>query len=134
MAKLISIINHLRPRVKAQGIVDLETLAARMARQSTTFDEDETFGIFRKMVREITVALQNGETVKLDGLVNIQPKMKVGGQVGLGLRADRSAIAGLNDPKLWTADKVQNHANLTKTTEELVAQWNEEHPDDLVEE
>ena len=134
MAKLISIINQLRPRVKAQGIVNLETLAARMARQSTTFDEDEMFGIFRKMMREITAALQNGETVKLDGLVNIQPKMKVGGQVSLGLRADRSAVAGLNDPKLWTAGKVQNHANLTKTTEELVAMWNEDHPDDPVEE
>jgi hypothetical protein len=133
MAKRISIINQLRPRIKSQGIVDLDTLAARMARQSTPIDEDEMFGIFRKMMREITAALQSGETVKLDGLVNIQPKMKVGGKVNLGLRADRSAVAGLNDPKLWTAGKVHNHANLTKTTEDLVALWNEEHPDDLVE-
>ena len=51
----------------------------------------------------------------------------------MSLRADRSAVAGLNDPKLWTAGKVRNHANLTKTAEELVAQWNAEHPDDPVE-
>lgn len=134
MAKRIAAINQLRPKIQSQGIVDLETLAARLARQSTTFDEDEMFGIFRKLIREATAALQNGETVKLDGLVNIQPKMKVGGEVSLGLRANRSAINALNDPALWTADKVTNHANLSKTSEELVALWNEEHPDDLVEE
>lgn len=133
MAKRISVINKLRPKVQSQGLVDLGALAARMARQSTTFDEDEMFGIFRKMMREIKAALQNGETVKLDGLVNVKPTMKVGGQVNLGLRADRSAIAHLNDPKLWTADKVLNHGNMNKTTDELIALWNEEHPDDPVE-
>jgi hypothetical protein len=48
------------------------------------------------------------------------------------LRSDRSAIATLNDPTLWTADKVTNHDNLSKSTEELVMQWNEENPDDQV--
>ena len=134
MARLISIINLLRPKIKSQGIVSLDMLAARMARQSTTFDEAEMVGIFRKMTREIIVALQNGETVKLDGVINIQPQMKVGGQVGLSLRADRSAIAGLNDPQLWPASKVTNHVHMRKTTDELVVLWNEEHPDDLVEE
>ena len=89
MATRIAVINTLRPKVKTQGMVDLEMLAARMARQSTTFDEDEMFGIFRKMMREISAALQNGETVKLDGLVNIQPKMKVGGQVEPARRPQR---------------------------------------------
>jgi hypothetical protein len=133
MAKRISVISQLRPRIKSQGVADLETLAARMARQSTTFDEDEMFGIFRKAMREIAFALQNGETVKLDGLILLKAQMKVGGAVKLGLRADRSAVAGLNDPALWTADKVINHSNLRKTADELAALWNEEHPDNLVE-
>lgn len=132
MVKRISVINQMRPRIKSQGVADLETLAARLARQSTTFDEDEMFGIFRKAMREIIFALQNGETVKLDGVVNLSPNMKVGGEVDLTLRADRSAIAGLNDPALWTASKVLNHANLRKTPDELVAAWNEANPGDPV--
>ena len=133
MAKRIVVVNKLRPKVTSQGVADLDTLAARMARQSTTFDEDEMYGIFRKMIKEIVVALQNGETVKLDGLVNILPEMKVGGEVRLALRANRSAIAQLNDPALWTAVKVTNHANLHKSSDELVTLWNEAHPEDPVE-
>jgi hypothetical protein len=133
MAKRIAVINQLRPKIQSQGVADLETLAGRIAQQSTTFDEDEMFGIFRKFMREIMTALQNGETVKLDSLVNISPQMKVGGAVKLGLRADRSAIASLNDPKLWTAVKVTNHAHLRKSSDDLVALWNSENPDDTVE-
>ena len=133
MAKRIAVVNQLRPKIKSQGVVDLDTLASRIARQSTTFDEDEMFAMFRKMIREALLALQNGETVKLDGLVNLVPQMKVGGEVNLGLRVDRSAIAGLNDPRLWTAVKVTNHANLHKSPDDLVALWNSENPDDAVE-
>jgi len=81
---------------------------------------------------EIIAALQTGETVKIDGLLLLTPNMKVGGGVDLGLRGDRGAIAALNNPTLWTADKVSNHANLSKDTDALVAQWNKEHPNDVV--
>jgi hypothetical protein len=40
---------------------------------------------------------------------------------------------GLEQSQLWTADKVINHANLTKSAEELFDLWNAEHPDDQVE-
>ena len=41
-------------------------------------------------------------------------------------------IAGLNNPQLWTADKIANHANLSKDPGELVSLWNTKHPDDPV--
>ena len=78
--------------------------------------------------------MQAGETIKIDGLVSLATNMKVGGEVDLVLRADRGAVAALNNPLLWTADKVTNHENMTKTTEELVALHDEQHPEDLVEE
>jgi len=133
MAKKISVINTLRPKIKSQGIVDFSELSRRIAKQSTTFDEDEMFGIFRKMIREIMEALQRGETVRLDGLLLIQTQMKVGGEVTLSLRADSSALSKLQDPALWTADKVANHQNLRKSVEELLAQWDEMYPANLVE-
>ena len=48
--------------------------------------------------------------------------MKVGDRVDLSLRSDRAAIAGLNNPRLWTADKVAQHVNMPKSGDELVAQ------------
>ena len=132
MAKKISVINTLRPKLNSPGIVDFSELARRIATQSTTFDEDEMFGIFRKMMREIMEALQRGETVRLDGLLLIQTQMKVGGEVTMSLRADRSALSKLQDPALWTADKVTNHHNLRKSGEELLAQWDTMYPANLV--
>ena len=130
MAKKLGVISQLRPKIKSQGVADLAALAARIARQSTTFDEDEMYGIFRKLMREIVRALQSGETVKLDGLLNITPQMKVGGAVGLSLRPDRSLISRLSNPTLWTADKLINHHNMRKPIEVLLAEWQSAHPDD----
>ena len=61
MAKRIAVVNQLRPKIKSQGVVDLDTLASRIARQSTTFDEDEMFAMFRKMIREALLARGDGE-------------------------------------------------------------------------
>lgn len=133
MVKRITAINELRPRIKSQGVADLDTLAGRIARKSTTFDEDEMFGSFRKLMKEIMLALQEGETVKLDGVLNIVPSMKVGGEVILVLRANASAIATLNDETLWTTDKILNYANINKSNEALITAWNEANPDDPVE-
>ncbi len=131
MAAKLPVLNQLRPKVISQGVVNLEKLAGRVSK-NTTYNAEEIYGMFRLAVKEIINALQNGETVKIDGLVSIAPNMKVGGEVDLTLRGDRGAIAGLNNPILWTADKVANHANLSKSTEELVELWNTEHPEDPV--
>lgn len=122
----------MRPKIVSQGRVDLEAMAERIAK-NTTFNEDEIYGILRLWVRECNTALQRGETVKIDGLLNIAPSMKVGGKVSISNRPDRGAIANLQNPLLWTADKVNNHANLTKDTDQLLAQWDVEHPEDPVE-
>lgn len=132
MAQKLTVLNELRPRITSQDNVDLEGMASRVAK-NTTYNPEEIFSILRLFTNEANSALQAGETVKIDGLVSLTPNMKVGGEVDLVLRGDRGAIAGLNNPLLWTADKVANHANLSKTTEELIALWNSTHPTDPVE-
>ncbi len=131
MAQKLVVVNQLRPRIISQEVVDLEKAAQRISK-NTTYNVEEIYGMLRLYTKEMTAALQCGATVKIDGLVNISPNMKVGGEVDLSLRADRGAIAGLNNPQLWTADKVTNHDNLTKDSETLVVLWNQNHPDDPV--
>jgi hypothetical protein len=131
MANRLSVIGQLRPRIIGQGLVDLEELSRQISK-NTTYNPEEIYSILRLFAREANTALQAGKMVKIDGLVKLTANMRVGGQVELALRGDRAAVAGLNDPALWTASKVLNHANLNKTSDELVAQWNREHPDDRV--
>jgi hypothetical protein len=133
MSKKLTVLNQLRPKIISQELLDLEAMAGRMAK-NTTYNAEEIYSILRLYVNDANAALQAGATIKIDGLVSMTPNMKVGGEVDIALRNDRAAIAGLNNPTLWTAAKVINHANLTKSSEELIALWNSEHPDDKVEE
>lgn len=131
MAYRLTVINKLRPKLIGQGMVDLKKISQRMSK-NTTYNAEEISSILGLFTKEANAALQAGETVKINDLVNIKANLKVGGRVDLTVRSDRGAIAGLNNPRLWTADKVANHANLSKSSEELVAQWNADHPEDPV--
>jgi hypothetical protein len=131
MAKKLTVINQLRPRIVSQGLADLETLAGRVAK-NTTYNPDEIYGMLRLWVREIVAALQAGETVKLDGLLIISANMKVGGAVNLSVRGDPQGLSALSNRRLWTATKIANHANLGKSAEQLIEEWNLAHPDDPV--
>ena len=131
MAKKIAAVNQLRPKIVSQNLVDLEEMSKRTSK-NTTYNPQEVSSILQLFVEGCIAALQAGETVKIDGLVTMSPNMKVGGEVDIALRGDRAAIAGLNSPQRWTADKVSNHANLSKDSGELVALWNTRHPDDPV--
>ncbi len=131
MARRLNVLNLLRPRIASQGVVGMEKMAQRMSK-NTTYNPEELYGMLRLYVREVLTALQAGETVKIDNLLTISPIMKVGGRVNMSLRGDRAAVALLNNPVLWTASKVINHANLTKGVIELLALWAELHPDDPV--
>ena len=132
MAKRLAVINQLRPKIISQNLVDLETMAERIAK-NTTYNAREIYSILGLFVDDILAALQAGETVKIDGFMLVSSNMKVGGEVDIAQRSDRAAVAVLNNPQLWTAAKVANHENLTKDSAELVELWNAEHPEDIVE-
>ena len=132
MAKKIVVINQTRPRIKSQGVVSLAEMAARVS-PNTTYNKIEVHSILQLFVEGVIEALEAGETVKIDGLVMVSPNMKVGGRVNLSLRPDRAAIAGLNNPMLWTGAKVENFANLNKNTTQLLDDWDADNPGDLVE-
>ncbi len=131
MTDKINAINQLRPKIISQGIVDHQTMAKRMSK-NTTYNEHEVYSILRLYADDINAALQAGETVKVDGVCTLTPNMKVGGEVNVSIRHHRGALAALQNPRLWTANKVANHRNMSKTTGQLIKDWNAAHPDDPV--
>ena len=76
MAKKISVINQLRPRIINQGTVDLEAMSGRIAK-NTTYNVQEIYSILRLCAEEINAVLQEGQTVKIDGLVSLTPNKQI---------------------------------------------------------
>jgi len=59
------------------------------------------------------------------------PKIGLDGTYGVGHRADKALKNATNAPGAFNGD-IENRANIGKTSDDLAAMWNEEHPDDLV--
>lgn len=74
-----------------------------------------------------------GEAVKLEGLGTFTPSIDLDGTFKMTYRADKWLKGKLNVPYNFLGD-IKNKDMIGKTVEDLVARWNEEHPDDLVEE
>ena len=89
MAKKLTVLNQLRPKIIIQDLVDLEGIAGVVSK-NTTYNPHEVYSILRLFVDASTAALQAGRTVKIDGLVSMMPNMKVGGEVDIALRNDRA--------------------------------------------
>ena len=73
----------------------------------------------------------DGRAVQLDGLGTYYPQIRLNGKLKVGHRADRELKAELNKAGNFQGEII-NKDNIGKTSEELVVQWNETHPDDMI--
>ena len=130
MASRIQAINAYRPRVKRGKRASLNDLVSFIAR-STGLNE----GTIRQVLIELRDATLfynlQGQPVYLEGLGTYTPKVDLDGTFGIGHRADMKLKNGLNTPDAFGGEIIHRE-NIGKTSDELVALWDEEHPDDLV--
>lgn len=97
-------------------------------------------GLNESGVRQVLLELRDavvffnlrGQPVKLEGLGTYSPKVDLEGTFGVGHRADVAIKKSLNAPGKFQAD-IENQENIGRTSDDLVAMWNEAHPDDPVE-
>ncbi len=73
----------------------------------------------------------NGQGVKLEGLATFLPKIKVDGKLNLSVRMNREISNRLNQDGAFKGE-ILNRENIGKTSDDLVALWNEAYPEDLV--
>lgn len=132
MAKRITVIRKYRPEIKKKRTRRMPELVRSMSRATTL-----TEGTIRLVVYElrdnILMAHLMGEAVKVEGLGTFTPTIRMDGELDVLFRPDPAILRDLNDRSRFTAT-VLNRANIGKSADELVAQWNAEHPEDLVEE
>ena len=98
----------------------------------TGLNEGEVTQVLLEMRDAVIFSNLQGRTVKLEGLGAYTPTIQLDGDFGVDHRADKEIKNSLNTPGEFRGE-IENRSNIGKTSDELVAMWNEEHPDDPVE-
>lgn len=130
MANKITAINAYRPRVEAGNTVQKQELVRQLAR-ATGLNEG-TADLVIKELRDIIIEnLRAGRGVKVEGLGTWLPNIDLAGVFDVQYRMDSFLKSALNVIGIFTG-VILNRENIGKTSEDLVNKWNEEHPDDLV--
>lgn len=101
--------------------------------RSTSLNEGTIRFVIYELRDAILKAHRTGQAVKIDGLGTFTPTIRLDGSLDILFRPDPDMLRQLNDRGKFYA-KILNKANIGKLAEELVVQWNQEHPDDPVEE
>jgi hypothetical protein len=128
--KRIKAINALRPRLKRLPPVDEHQLAEYIAGRSNLSKADVTHALL-----ELSAGIEDfialGHSVRLTGLGLVTPSMNTQGEITIRILPDVRLVRALNSRGRFQG-KVINARNLRKSGAELVAQWDELHPDDPV--
>jgi hypothetical protein len=130
MAPRIKAVNAYRPRIEQGNTVQKPELVRALSRATGLVDGsiDQSIKELRDQIIEFNRA---GRAVKVDGLGTFSPSIDLDGNLAISYRADPALSNGLNIPGVFTGT-IYNRENIGKTSEELVAKWNEEFPDDKV--
>ena len=132
MARKITAIRKYRPEIERGKTRQMPQIIRQIAR-STSLNEGSIRYVIYELRDVILDAHRAGQAVKFEGLGTFTPTVRMDGKLDILFRPDPAMLRDLNDRAQFNA-KILNRANIGKTADDLVAQWNAEHPEDLVEE
>ena len=130
MASRIKAIGALRPRIQLGKTVQKAELVRALAR-ATSLNEGSVDLVIKELRDQIVEYHRSGRAVKIEGLGTWTPNMALDGEMDVQYRTDTALLSGVNTAGLFTGDVV-NRENIGKSGDELVALWNELHPEDPV--
>ena len=130
MANRIMAINTYRPRINLRPTVKLPALVGYISSR-TGLSEGEVRIVLEELSDAITFFNRQGQGVKLVKLGTYLPKIALDGKFGVSHRLDAAIRNDLNAPGSFSGEIV-NRQNIGKTADDLVAQWDAEHPEDPV--
>ncbi len=130
MAILIEAVTAYRPRIKLGKRAKLTELVKLIVARST-LNEGEVYNALRELRDVVAYLCLVGRSVHLDGLTTFTPSIDMDGSFSIGHRLDNQLRSEMNKPNAFTGDIV-NRDMVGKTSADLAARWNGEHPDDLI--
>lgn len=131
MANRIRAIGAYRPRLRYGKRIQREGLAKFIAR-SSGLNESGILQMLLELRDAIIFFNLQGIPVKLEGLGTFYPTISLDGTFGVGHRPDPALRHAYNVPLAFRGE-IENRDMIGKTVAELVARWNEEHPEDPIE-
>jgi hypothetical protein len=129
VANRIKAINAYRPRIKLGMTVKTEELVEYVANR-TGLNRGEILLVLTELHEAIAHYNRLGRGVRLEGLGTYLPNVRLDGSFDVQHRLDPRLKGLLNEEGF--AARIANRRHAGKTADELVALWNEEHPDDPV--
>jgi hypothetical protein len=132
MVRKITAIRRYRPEIKRDRTLQMPDIARDMTR-STGLSYGEILHVVYQLRDSILMAHRGGQAVKIEALGTFTPTVRMDGSFDILFRPEPEMLSQLNDTTKFHA-RILNKANIGKSADELVAKWNAEHPEDLVEE
>ena len=130
MAPRIKAVNAFRPRIE-QGNTVQKPEFIRAVSRATSLVEGTVDQAVKEVRDQIIEFCRAGRAVKVDGLGTFTPTIDLEGYFAISFRADPAMNTGINLQGTFSGTII-NRENIGKTSDELIAKWNEEHADDLV--
>jgi hypothetical protein len=129
MASRIEAINEYRPRIDLGNAADEERYM-ELITQRTTLSSGVVKNVQESEVETLIGLLLDGRSVHT-GIAIYSPSIDVDGDLEVKVRVDQRIVHALNAEGAFRG-KIINRENIGKTSDELIAMWNEDHPDDPV--
>ena len=98
--------------------------------QRTTLSTGVVKNVQESEVETLIGLLKEGRSVHT-GVAIFRPTIDAQGNLSISVKVDKRITSALNAPGAFTG-KVNNSANLGKTTQEFVELWNQDHPGDMI--
>ena len=129
MAKKIQAWTEFRPRLESTNPMTSKELIENII-AATNQSRGSVQAVLSELDVQIESALKSGRIVQLPNSTHYQPIGKSDGSVNIKVRVNPELDKRINAE---FRGKWINSANIGKSEEEIIALWNEAHPEDLVE-
>ncbi len=129
MAKKIQMWAELGPKLAKADPITGEDIVEQLV-QATNQTRGSILAVLSELDEVILQGLRNGRIVQLPNGTHYQPYGKKDGSIKVRVHLNKRMKGQISAQRA----KWQNAANINKSEEEMIALWNEAHPDDPIEE
>jgi hypothetical protein len=129
--KRIKAVSSYSPKIIQPKTADTGVLVTLIAARSS-LNEGTVLNVLKELGDVIPYFFSQGRAVKVDSLGTFTPRINLDGSFTISHLPDKKLKNALNTPN-WFDGEIKNKDMIGKTTDDLVARWNEEHPDDPIE-
>lgn len=131
MAKLIKAIGALGPRIIRGRMASMKELVNLIAGR-TGLNRGDIQQVVSELREAVIFFALAGRGTKIDGLASFAPNINLEGIISLSQKMDPEVKADLNKLKAFEGE-IKNRDMIGKTSADIIAAWNELHPEDPIE-